>query len=153
MKHLKIISLLLMVFTIQSLIAQEQKSFYFSKTVEGSFEEVVELVTENLIEQGFGIVTEIDLADRIKNKLGDVDMKPYKILGPCIAKFAYEAYKIEENIGFILPCRVIVKDTGNNRVEVMMENPAEHLIVRGNTELKEIADIVKSKYLTVLDSL
>jgi len=91
MSKLKIIPMLLMVLSIQSLSAQGQEKAYFSKTVEGSFEEIAEKVTEYLIEQGFGIVTEIDLDVRIKNKIGDTDMKPYKILGPCNAELAYEA--------------------------------------------------------------
>jgi uncharacterized protein (DUF302 family) len=153
MKKIKIISMLLMVLSIQSLVAQGQEKAYFSKTVEGTFEEIAEKVTEYLIEQGFGIVTEIDLDVRIKNKIGDTDMKPYKILGPCNAELAYEAYKVEENIGFILPCRVIVKDLGNNKVEILMENPTEKLIVRDNIELNKIADQVKTKYLSVLKSL
>jgi len=61
--------------------------------------------------------------------------------------------KVEENIGFILPCRVIVKDLGNNKVEILMENPTEKLIVRDNIELNKIADQVKTKYLSVLKSL
>ncbi|MGD9993722.1 MAG: DUF302 domain-containing protein [Salinivirgaceae bacterium] len=153
MKKFKFLLGLIMVLSIQPLLAQEQDKQYFSTTVHGSFEEIVEKVTDNLFEQGFGIVTEIDLADRIKDKLGDVSMKPYKILGPCIAKYAYEAYKVEENIGFILPCRVIIKDLGNNKVEVMMENPTKLMLVKENPELMKITTDVKLKYLAVLDAL
>jgi uncharacterized protein (DUF302 family) len=127
------------------LSAHESENYYFAKTIKGSFVGITEKVKDELIEQGFGIVTEVDLENRIKNKLGDVEINPYKILGPCIAEFAYEAYKIENNIGLFLPCKVLIKDVGNNTIEVVMINPVKLLNIVENKELKKIAKQIKAK--------
>lgn len=153
MRNLKIILILLLLSSIQSLSAQKSENYFFTKTVKGSFEEITEKVIDELTEQGFGIVTEVDLENRIKDKLGDVEIKPYKILGPCIAEYAYEAYKLEDNIGLFLPCKVLIKDVGNNKIEVVMINPERLLNILENKELEKIAKHVKTKYLTILENL
>ena len=112
-----------------------------------------QLTVSELTEQGFGIITEVDLENRIKNKLGDVDIKPYKILGPCNAEFAYEAYKLDNNIGLFLPCKVLIKDVGDNKIEVVMINPVRLLNIVDSKELEKIAIQVKAKYLAVLKNL
>jgi uncharacterized protein (DUF302 family) len=153
MKNIKIIVTLTLLFSTQLLSAQESENYYFIKTVKGSFEGITEKVIDELTEQGFGIVTEIDLENRIKNKLGDVEINPYKILGPCIAEFAYEAYKLESNIGLFIPCKVLIKDVGNNTIEVVMINPVRLLNIVENKELEKVAKQVKAKYLAILENL
>lgn len=153
MKNLKIISLLLMVFTIQSLIAQEQESIYFSKTVDGTFEEVTNKTKALLKEQGFGVITEIDMDEKLKEKLTDIDMKPYKILGVCNPSFAHKTLQIEENIGVFLPCKAIVKDIGNGKIEVVIVNPAALMGMLNKPELVTIANEVSEKFQNALKKL
>ena len=78
----------------------------------------------SLKEQGFGIITEIDMHSTLEEKLGDVDMKPYRILGACNPKYAYQTLQKEENIGLFLPCKVLIKQTDENRCDVVMVNPS-----------------------------
>ncbi|WP_262328424.1 DUF302 domain-containing protein [Carboxylicivirga litoralis] len=153
MKNLKIISLLLMAFTVQSLIAQEQESFYFSKTVDGTFEEVTNKTKALLKEQGFGVITEIDMDAKLKEKLPDIDMKPYKILGVCNPSFAHKTLQIEENIGIFLPCKAIVKDIGNGKIEVVIVNPAALMGMLNKPELVTIANEVSEKFQNALKKL
>ena len=153
MKNLKIISLLLMAFTIQSLIAQEQESFYFSKTIDGTFEEVTNKTKALLKEQDFGVITEIDMDVTLKEKLTDIDMKPYKILGVCNPSFAHKTLQIEENIGVFLPCKAIVKDIGNGKIEVVIVNPAALMGMLNKPELVTIANEVSEKFQNALKKL
>jgi uncharacterized protein (DUF302 family) len=153
MKNLKIISLLLMAFTIQSLIAQEQESFYFSKTIDGTFEEVTNKTKALLKEQDFGVITEIDMDVKLKEKLTDIDMKPYKILGVCNPSFAHKTLQIEENIGVFLPCKAIVKDIGNGKIEVVIVNPAALMGMLNKPELVTIANEVSEKFQNALKKL
>lgn len=153
MKRIKIISLLLMVFTIQSLIAQEQETFYFSKTIDGSFEEITQKTKTVLKEQGFGVITEIDMDAKLQEKLPEVDMRPYKILGVCNPSFAYKTLQIEENIGVFLPCKAIVKDLGNGKVEVVIVNPSALMGMLNKPELVSIANEVSEKFQNALKKL
>lgn len=122
-------------------------SYYFSKTVDYSFEEAIEKVTAELKEVGFGILTEIDVKGTLKKKL-DVDFRPYKILGACNPNFAHKALQTEDKIGVLLPCNVIVQETEDNKVEIAVMNPAEAMSVVKNENLEGIAsevnDLLKS---------
>ncbi|MCU4158190.1 DUF302 domain-containing protein [Carboxylicivirga sp. A043] len=142
-----------MAFTVQSLIAQEQESFYFSKTVDGTFEEVTNKTKALLKEQGFGVITEIDMDAKLKEKLPDIDMKPYKILGVCNPSFAHKTLQIEENIGIFLPCKAIVKDIGNGKIEVVIVNPAALMGMLNKPELVTIANEVSEKFQNALKKL
>ena len=84
-------------------------SYNFSKIVPFTFDEAITKVTENLMKEGFGILTEIDVKATMKKKL-DVDFRNYKILGACNPSFAYKALEAEEKIGTMLPCNVIVQE-------------------------------------------
>ena len=85
--------------------------YYISKTIDGKFEETIERVTELLAEEGFGIMTEIDVKQTLKNKL-DVDYKDYVILGACNPHLALRAFQSDDKIGTLLPCNMIVIDQG-----------------------------------------
>jgi uncharacterized protein (DUF302 family) len=153
MRKINIISLLLMILFVQSLLAQEQEAFYFSKTVEGKFEEVVDKTKSSFKKQGFGVITEIDMDETLKEKLEDVDMKPYKILGICNPSFAYTTLQIEENIGIFLPCKAIVKDVGDGKVEVVVVNPSALMGMPNNPEFFSIAKEVSDKFKQALENL
>ncbi|WP_430822943.1 DUF302 domain-containing protein [Carboxylicivirga sp. N1Y90] len=153
MKKTVIISMLLMVISIQSLVAQENETFYFTKTIEGTFEDVVDKTKLVFKEQGFGVITEVDMDVKLKEKLDNVDIKPYKILGICNPGFAYKTLQIEENIGVFLPCKAIVKDIGEGKIEVVVVNPAALMGMLNKPELVSIANEVSDKFQKALEKL
>jgi uncharacterized protein (DUF302 family) len=153
MKDVKIIAVLILMLSTQALSAQESEKFYYSKTLESSFEEVTDKIKSLLKEQGFSVITEIDMDVKLKEKLKDIEMKPYKILGVCNPSFAYETLKIEENIGVFLPCKAIIKELGGGEVEVVLVNPSALMGMLDKEELVNIADEVAEKFKVVLEKL
>ena len=97
-------------------------AYYISKTVRGPFEAVVADVTAQLKQQGFGLLTDIDVQATLKAKIG-ADIPKYRILGACNPRFAHEALKIENKLGVLLPCNVIVRETADGQVEVASVDP------------------------------
>jgi len=123
----------------------------FSKTVDLSFEDTINKVTEELIKEGFGILTTIDVKETLKNKI-DVDFKKYTILGACNPPLAHKALQAEEEIGLLLPCNVIVYDKeGKSAVSVF--DPSLMTKVVENENLNPIAEEVKEKLQRVFDSI
>jgi len=153
MKDVKIIAVLILMLSTQALSAQESEKFYYSKTLESTFDEVTDNIQSLLKEQGFSVITEIDMDIKLKEKLKDIEMKPYKILGVCNPSFAYETLQIEENIGVFLPCKAIVKDLGEGKVEVVLVNPSALMGMLDKEELVNIADEVTEKFKVVLEKL
>ena len=127
-------------------------SYYFSKKIQGSFDEALQKVTASLKAEGFGILTEIDVKETLKKKL-DVDFHNYKILGACNAPFAYKALLAENKIGTMLPCNVIVQEKGEEGVEVAAVNPVASMKAIENPELFMIAQQVREKLKKVVKSL
>ena len=127
-------------------------SYYFNKTVYGTFNNVIEKVTDLLKKEGFGILTEIDIQQTLKKKL-DVDFNKYKILGACNPPFAYKALMAEDKIGTMLPCNVIVQELGNNTIEVAAVNPLESMQAVKNTALVDVAEKVSEKLKKVINNL
>ena len=123
----------------------------FSKTVDLSFEDTINKVTEELKKEGFGVLTIIDVKDTLKNKI-DVDFKKYTILGACNPSFAHKALLAEEEIGLLLPCNVIVYEK-EDKSAVSFFNPALMSKVVENEALIPIADEVKEKLQRVYDSI
>jgi len=126
-------------------------SYYFSKTLQSSFDETIEKVTEALKEEGFGVLTEIDVKATLKKKL-DVDYKPYRILGACNPPFAYKALQSEDKIGAMLPCNVIVIQQDNG-VEVAAIDPVSSMQSVQNSALGDVAGEVQNKLKNVIDRL
>lgn len=127
-------------------------SYYNSKSLNLSFEQAIEKVTEELKKEGFGILTEIDVQATLKKKL-DVDFRKYKILGACNPPFAYKALQAEENIGVLLPCNFIVHEKANGKVEVSAVNPLESMKAVQNEALASVAGEVAGKIVKVLENL
>lgn len=127
-------------------------SYYFNKTVNGTFNNVIDKVTDLLSKEDFGILTEIDIQQTLKKKL-NVDFKKYKILGACNPPFAYKALMAEDKIGTMLPCNVIVQELGDNKVEVAAVNPLASMQAVKNTELIEVAEKVSEKLKKVINNL
>ncbi len=127
-------------------------SYYFSKVVNEEFDKAIEKVTEKLKEEGFGILTEIDVKATLKKKL-DVDFKKYKILGACNPPLAYKALLSEDNIGTMLPCNVIVKENADGNVEVSAVDPIASMMAVKNESLGLVAEEVRNKLKKVIDNL
>ena len=127
-------------------------SYYFSQKIRGSFDEVREKVIASLKEEGFGILTEIDVKQTLKKKL-DVDFHNYKILGACNPPFAYKALQAENKIGTMLPCNVIVQEEKEGEIEVAAVDPVASMKAIDNPELFGIAQQVRDKLKKVVKSL
>jgi uncharacterized protein (DUF302 family) len=125
--------------------------FAISTTVQGGFDETLARTRSALAEQGFGILTEIDLAATLKKKL-DVDISPQVILGACNPPSAFEALKAEESIGLLLPCNVVVRSLGDTTV-VEAIDPAMMHVLTGNDDLEPVAARVGGMLRAALASL
>jgi uncharacterized protein (DUF302 family) len=123
----------------------------FSKTIDLSFENTIEKVTEELKKEGFGVLTTIDVKETLKKKI-DVDFKKYTILGACNPPLAHKALQAEEEIGLLLPCNVIVYEK-DNKTAVSVFNPGLMSQVVDNKNLKPVADEVQEKLKRVLNNI
>ncbi|MBA7545359.1 hypothetical protein ES705_37725 [subsurface metagenome] len=127
-------------------------SYYFSKTIHKTYEESQSYVEEKLKNYEFGIVTELDMHKKFKEKLG-IDFRRYKILGACSPKHAYKAISEEEHIGLMLPCNVIIQDKGENTVEVSVIDPIASMQAVNNPSLREIANEIQTSLKAFIESL
>jgi uncharacterized protein (DUF302 family) len=123
----------------------------FTKTTDYSFEQAIEKVTEELKKEGFGVLTTIDVKDTLKKKI-DVDFKKYTILGACNPKLAHGALQVEEELGLLLPCNVIVYEK-NDKTVVSIFDPRVMTLVIENPEMKPVAEEVKNKLQRVLEAV
>lgn len=127
--------------------------YYFSKTLTNTtFDEVIEKTTQCLKEEGFGILTEIDIKTTLKKKL-DVDFPNYRILGACNPSFAYKALQAENKIGTMLPCNVIVRETEAGDIEVAAIDPMVSMMGVKNDKLAVIAEEVRNKLQKAVNKL
>ena len=127
-------------------------SYYFTTITDGNFETVEEKVIELLKNEGFGIITQIDMQQTLKNKL-QVDFKKYKILGACNPSFAYKALTYENKIGTMLPCNIIIQEVSPNSIEVSAINPMVSMQAVKNEKLYDIAQNVSSKLENVINHI
>ena len=127
-------------------------TYHFSKRLRLPIDLAIGRVTEALKQQGFGILTEIDVEQTLKKKLG-VDFRPYRILGACNPPLAYQALQVEDKIGTMLPCNVIVQDVGDGMVEISAVDPVASMAAVDNPKLAVIAGTVRAKLRDVIESL
>lgn len=127
-------------------------SYYFGTTIEASFDDAVDKVREALKQEGFGILTDIDVKAALKEKLG-VDFHNYRILGACNPPYAYKALQAENKIGAMLPCNVVVQEKEKGRIEIAAVDPVSSMLAVKNEALKEIAEQIQEKLKTVIESL
>jgi uncharacterized protein (DUF302 family) len=128
-------------------------SYYFSKVLPGKgFDEAIELVTAELKKEGFGVLSEINVSETLKNRIG-VDFKKYKILGACSPQHAYKALSSEDKIGVFLPCNVIVEQHENGEIEVAAVDPIASMMAVKNDSLGEIAVEIQQKLKKVIENL
>src|SRR4030042_4701389 len=126
-------------------------SYYFSKTLNVSFDAAIAKVTEALKKDGFGILTEIDVKETLNKKL-NVDFRKYRILGACNPPHAYKALQAEDKIGLMLPCNVIVQELPGGRVEVAAIDPVASMAAVDNPQLGEVGQEVRATLKAVIDN-
>jgi uncharacterized protein (DUF302 family) len=119
-------------------------SYHFSKRLDVPFDQAVSRVTEVLKREGFGLLTDIDVSATLKAKLGE-DFRPYKILGACNPQLAHRALQLEDKIGTLLPCNVIVQQHAAGAVEVSAVDPVASMQAIGNPGLAEVAKEVQAR--------
>ena len=127
-------------------------SYYFAKTLHCSFDDAVQRTTDGLKAAGFGIITEIDVKETFKKKL-DVDFHNYRILGACNPAMAYKALEIENKIGTMLPCNVVVQDIGRGDVEVAAIDPVASMAAVDNDDLHQVAKTVRDMLRKTVEAL
>ena len=127
-------------------------AYYFSKTLPVGFDEAVRRTTEALKQQGFGIITEIDVKETFKKKLG-IDFRNYRILGACNPTLAHEALNLEDKIGTMLPCNVVVQDAPDGASEIAAIDPVASMLAIENPLLKQAAERVRESLEKIIASL
>jgi uncharacterized protein (DUF302 family) len=124
-------------------------SYYIARTSSRSFEAVIAEVIEHLKVEGFGVLTDIDVQATLKAKMG-AEIPKYRILGACNPQFAHEALKLENKLGVLLPCNVIVREDDDHRVEVAAVDPVTAMERTGNPALESTAHEVRRRLLNVV---
>ena len=127
-------------------------NYYMATKLPISFGEALERTEEVLKQEGFGIISRIDIQEALKTKI-DVDFRPYTILGACNPKLAYEALKIEDKVGTMLPCNVVVQELEPGQTEVAAIDPVASMQAIENGELTETAREVRTKLGRVIETL
>ena len=127
-------------------------SYYFAKMLTTGFDDAVRRTTEALKQEGFGIITEIDVKDTLKKKV-NVDFRNYRILGACNPALAHEALQLEDKVGTMLPCNVVVQEVRSGGVEVAAIDPVASMQAIENPRLKQAAERVQAKLKRVIESL
>ena len=126
--------------------------FGFGKVVDASFDDAIDKVTAELEKEGFGVLSDIDVAAKMKAKL-DKDMPRYRILGACNPALAYQAISAVEDIGLLLPCNVLVREDSDDKVHVDFMDPESVLSLVNNPGVAPLATDVKSRLQRVLAAL
>ena len=132
--------------------AQTAMSYHFSKKLDWPFDQAVARVMEALKREGFGILTDIDVKATLKSKLGE-EFRPYRILGACNPQLAFRALQLEDKIGAMLPCNVIVQEHPGDGVEVSAVDPVASMQAIGNPALAEVAKEVQAKLRRIVNEL
>jgi uncharacterized protein (DUF302 family) len=122
------------------------------KAVAGSFDDVIARTVEALKKEGFGVLTEINVTETLKKKL-NVEFRNYRILGACNPPFAYQALQVEDHVGLLMPCNVVVQESAGGKVEVSAIDPVASMQATGNPLLAPFAQQVHDKLATVLAQL
>lgn len=127
-------------------------NYYITRKLQADFEETIESINEKLKDVGFGVLTRIDIHDKLKEKL-DVDFRRYAILGACNPAFAHQALLKEDKLGVMLPCNVIVQELNDGEVEVSAIDPVVAMEVTQNRELLQMAKEVHQRMEQVINSI
>ncbi len=126
--------------------------YYISNTFQTDFDSAVILTTDALKKEGFGVLSEIDIQQKLEDKLG-VDFRKYKILGACNPPSAFKALQEEDKIGTMLPCNVIIQEKEDQRIEVAAVDPVASMTAIENEKVKKVAEEIRVKLVRVIDSI
>lgn len=127
-------------------------SYYFEKVVSTDYSETIEAVTVALKVEGFGVLSDIDVQDTLKKKI-NADVRKYRILGACNPPFANKAIHIEENVGLMMPCNVVIQETDSGKIKVSVINPTAAMQAIGNQNLSELAVEITARLERVIEVL
>jgi uncharacterized protein (DUF302 family) len=127
-------------------------SYYMATRIAAGFDETIARVEEALKAEGFGVLTRIDVRETLKAKIG-ADFRPYTILGACNPALAHEALQLEDKVGMMLPCNVVVQSWGDNQTEVAAIDPVASMQAIDNADLKRAAGEVRDKLARVIKAL
>jgi uncharacterized protein (DUF302 family) len=127
-------------------------SYYIAKTIPLEFEAAVARTEEALKEEGFGVISRIDIQDALKTKIG-ADFRPYTILGACNPKLAHEALQLEDKVGTMLPCNVVVQQKASGETEVAAVDPVASMTAIDNPALQQAARNAREKLERAIASL
>lgn len=127
-------------------------SYYIAKTIPLEFEAAIARTEEALKEEGFGVISRIDIQDALKTKIG-ADFRPYTILGACNPKLAHEALQLEDKVGTMLPCNVVVQQKASGETEVAAVDPVASMAAIDNPALQQAAQNVREKLERAISSL
>ncbi|MDO8411046.1 MAG: DUF302 domain-containing protein [Phenylobacterium sp.] len=127
-------------------------SYYHAKILNLPFDAALAAAREALAQQGFGVVTELDIHQTLQAKLGE-SFRPYTILGACNPRLAYEALQLEDKVGTMLPCNVVVQQRSDESTEVAAIDPVASMQAIDNPELKEKAGEVAARLRAAIDGL
>jgi uncharacterized protein (DUF302 family) len=137
---------------LPDLLKGNVENYYFSAILEGNYDDVEQQVRDALKKEGFGVITYVEVDKTMKNKL-DVDMQRYVILGACSPQHAYNALTVEDKIGTMLPCNVVIQEVDDGKFEVAAVNPIASMMAIDNEELVKVALEVTNKLKKVIASL
>ncbi len=126
--------------------------YYYSRKLKDSFTNCIERIKKSLKEEGFGVLTSIDVRSTLKEKL-DVDFPNYMILGACNPKYSYKALQTEDKVGAMLPCNVIVQEKSEGEIEVSAVDPVASMQAIENKDLLKIASQIREKLITAVDKM
>ena len=126
--------------------------YYFEKNTNYDFDTAVKRIKEELQKEGFGILVEIDMKKTLKEKI-NIDFTQYKILGACNPPFAYESLKVEDNIGIMLPCNIVIRETKDQQIKVAVVNPVFAMQSVKNDKMAEIAQQIQIKLKNALNTV
>jgi uncharacterized protein (DUF302 family) len=127
-------------------------AYYLATTLHLSFDKAISRTEEVLKAEGFGVISRIDIQDALKSKIG-VDFRPYTILGACNPKLAHEALQLEDKVGTMLPCNIVVQERTSAETEVAAIDPVASMQAIDNLKLKEAAEEVRHRLHRVIDAL
>ncbi len=131
---------------------EKVKEYAFSAVLDTSYEDAISKVADALKEEGFGVLTEIDVRATLKKKL-DADFRKYVILGACNPPYAYKTLQADLDVGLLLPCNVIVYETDDRKAYVSALNPVSALEVIKSEEIRKIAEEVSAKLRSVIEKV
>ncbi|MFB0505803.1 MAG: DUF302 domain-containing protein [Thermodesulfobacteriota bacterium] len=131
---------------------EKAKGYAFSTVLDTSYEDAISKFTDALKEEGFGVLTEIDVKGTLKKKL-DREFRKYVILGACSPPYAHRSLETDLDVGLLLPCNIIVYETDDRKASVSAINPVSALEVIQNEELRKIAEQVSEKLKRVIERI